>query len=243
MNQYDKAVEQLTKSLDLFQKVGDLGGEVDVLNRLGETHSLWGRPSEAAGYLNEALTLTRNRGDLAGEAKTLSNLASVNARSNQFQQAVDLYRQSLSAYEKTGKEGGTDTLDGELQALQGLASVFRSQGQNDLAMEHFNKALDLAKKAELSAKKSKEPKELLDAYTRMGKAYEKLGDLKKAKQYYSSGLKEAESVSKNAKRSSKGSQTKSKSGGLDASEAMKGLDRIKAKMEKKKAKTAAASER
>ncbi len=243
LNQYDKAAEQLIKALGLFEMVGDVGSEVDVLNRLGEVHSPTGRPSEAIGYLEKALTLTRNQGDLTGEARTLRNLASVNAGSNQYQKAIDLYQESLTAYQKMGQERDIASLEGEIEALQGLASAFRSQARYDLAIEHYNKALDLAKKAEFPETKSKKSRHLLNAYTGLGKAYEELGDLKKAEQYYSTGLKEAESDSRNAKKFTRGSLTPDRSGGLDPSEARKGLDRIKAKTEKKKAKTAAVPRR
>ena len=55
--QYDKALEYYEKSLELSRKLGDVKGEGNTLNNLGNVYKDWGQYTKAVEYYEKSLEL------------------------------------------------------------------------------------------------------------------------------------------------------------------------------------------
>jgi predicted ATPase/class 3 adenylate cyclase len=97
----------------------------------GMLHSVAGNPVEAETRFSEALAIQERHSDLEGAGMSLGGLAQLAAARGEAAEALDLYRQSLAAFEAVGDRGE------EARILSETAATHLANGDAALARRYF----------------------------------------------------------------------------------------------------------
>jgi tetratricopeptide (TPR) repeat protein len=136
--QYDRAMEHLRESSELFTRAVDDRGVAGVLDDIGRVHWLRGAYGQALDYHRQALSVRRALGDRRSIALSLANIGRVHRDSGAFKAAIAQFREALDLRRDIGD------LAGVVQSLCDLGGVNTADGQHELALELFGEARKLA---------------------------------------------------------------------------------------------------
>ena len=134
--QYEEALTAHKQALTIFRELGDRHGEGRALGNIGNVHETLRQYQKALTTHKQALTIFRELGDRNGEGNVLNNIGVVYVNVGQYQNASLAFQDSLSIHEALG---GLDSL---WLAQRGLASVEVRLNQSEIAINHYEKALD-----------------------------------------------------------------------------------------------------
>jgi tetratricopeptide (TPR) repeat protein len=101
----------------------------------GMLHAAGGNPAEAEARFAEALAIQERHDDFEGAGMALGGLAQLAAARGDAEEALDLYRQSLTAFETVGDRGE------EARILSEIAGTHLAQRNTGLARSFFFDAL------------------------------------------------------------------------------------------------------
>jgi tetratricopeptide (TPR) repeat protein len=101
----------------------------------GMLNAVAGNPDEAEAKFSEALEIQRRHDDWEGAGMSLGGLAQLAAGRGETEPALDLYRQSLAAFEAVGDRGE------EARILSEMAATHLAHGDTDLARGFFLEAV------------------------------------------------------------------------------------------------------
>jgi tetratricopeptide (TPR) repeat protein len=175
LGQYQKALEHLSKILEISQKTGDKQEEGSILNEIGSIYIRLGEFSKAIEYLAQALDISRQMSDQNKEAVRLGNLGIAFARLGEFDRAADFYEESIALSELTG-----NTLV-QRDGLGNLANLYAQSGQFTLAIELYEKTLRISRQTEDKRGES-------NNLGNMGLAHQGLGNFREAIYYHEQAL-------------------------------------------------------
>ena len=115
---YPAAVESLGRAIELYDSLGEHGGEANALNELAAAHYLSDNYPAAAGELDRALRLYRDLGDRLGEAHALNHLGALQHLIADYPAAVASETQALKLYRELGYMLGEANATAELGLMQ-----------------------------------------------------------------------------------------------------------------------------
>ncbi len=166
---YDKALEYYNKSLSIEEKLkNDEGIGTSYLN-IGEVHRKRGDLSKASDYYLRALIYANRSGDLDGIGTIYNELAGINIDHGSLDDVVKYLDRARETFTK---------LNNPLRLAEcelNFGNYYLKRGSPQMAVEHFNKALQLSIPDRLKEIES-------NAHQRLGEIYEQLGQIKQA--YY-----------------------------------------------------------
>jgi predicted ATPase len=119
------------ESIERSRRVGFPWAEALALTFDGILHGLAGDADTARARYSEALAIQKRLGDAEGAGLSLGGLAQLSAAAGDLPGALDLYRQSLAAFEACG-----DRLE-EARILDEMAWTHLRHGETTLARRHF----------------------------------------------------------------------------------------------------------
>ena len=111
-----EAIALYQQSLELYEKIGNVGGKAASLHNLAVIYANRGDVGEAIALYQQSLELYEKIGDVQGKAASLHQLAGIYANRGDVEKAIALYQQSLELEEKIGN-------------VQGKAASFAMLGQ------------------------------------------------------------------------------------------------------------------
>jgi CHAT domain-containing protein/Tfp pilus assembly protein PilF len=164
----DKAVGEFLKALPLWQKAGDVEGEVDTRNGLASTYLWLLQPPEALHWAQTALETARRAGYIRGQANALDNLGGALSLV-QPEKAILAYREVIPLWKSLG-----DTIE-QGNSLNNMGLVFSRQHDLEQARQAFEVALPLLQG---------NPDGMAYSLTGLGLIAQDQGDLDKALLYY-----------------------------------------------------------
>ncbi|MGW2293054.1 AfsR/SARP family transcriptional regulator [Streptomyces violaceorubidus] len=141
---YEEARDCYERSLVLMRQYG---GRVDLAilsTNLGGVHQAMGRTDEALTHFERALAAHRASGDSLGEADALIRTGTAHARSGRRDEALLHFTMA----ERIAV--GIDNPYERLRALIGAADVQRESGRLDLASQGYERALEVAERAQFA---------------------------------------------------------------------------------------------
>ena len=106
-----------TLPLQLFEELGDLVGQANVLNNLGADAHDEGRWTEALEYYERSRVAREEVGDVIGAATANNNIAEILADQGHLDEAERLFDEALRAWRRTGYEVGLAVATGYLGRL------------------------------------------------------------------------------------------------------------------------------
>jgi tetratricopeptide (TPR) repeat protein len=247
---HNKAIIHLDTAMSLAKQQGYKKSEADIHRNVGALFRELGDLDKSLDHLDKSLAITKSLGDVGESAVTLESIGRTLHAEGKLDEALAAFSESLTNESKSGgSTGETNEFMGLVYLAKGDVASAKKHIVNSAALEplamlklatgEYGEAKRLYEQLLDKASKTRKPRQLFNAYTGLGKAYEGLGDLKNAERSYSKGLREAETVAKNSTKFAPGTSTNGRNLGLDSSEASAGLERVKAKMENRPAKTAA----
>jgi tetratricopeptide (TPR) repeat protein len=133
----NKALENYTSALSLFEATENLKGTAMCLNNLGNIYRGWKEYGKALEHYARALKIDQKRGDRAGMANRMSNIGITYKSMGQIDKAMEQYTAALAVDRETGDKAGIAT------RLNNIGIIYQSQGNDAKAMELFQEALAL----------------------------------------------------------------------------------------------------
>ena len=103
---YEKAVDYIIRSKDIFERADNYQGIGSAYNNLGATYEEMGRYDEAMDNLIKALSIYEFNVDSSSIAKTYLNLGLLYFRQEDHVKSLELYNKSLQIRERTGDKAG-----------------------------------------------------------------------------------------------------------------------------------------
>ena len=101
-----EALHYRTVPLPLFEQIGDLMGQANVLNNLGADANDESQWQEALGYYERARTLFETVGDALGAATAALNIGEILSNQGRLDEAEPLFEGALRACRRSGYEVG-----------------------------------------------------------------------------------------------------------------------------------------
>ncbi len=140
LGQYQKAIDDHQKSLEIAEKIGDRGSKARSLGNLGLAYQSLGQYQKAIDLYEKSLVITRDIGLRQEEGSFLNNLGVAHYFLGEYEKAIDYLKQTLDIAKKIGD------LKGEADSLGNLGSAYLSLGQYQKAIDHHQENLDIARK-------------------------------------------------------------------------------------------------
>ena len=139
LDQYERAVEHYTQSLERCKEIGHRENEGIALGNLGAAYFFLGEHERAIKLFKQALVINKEVGYREGESANLGQLGSAYRSLGQYERAIEYTTQALAISEETGDRHG------EATALGNLAGAYGSLGQHEHALEHHTRALTISR--------------------------------------------------------------------------------------------------
>jgi tetratricopeptide (TPR) repeat protein len=180
---YPQAIKHYSLARDQAAKLGDSAQIVAMQTTLGSVYATAGRLPDARRELESAFLLMDRSGP--NTFTTMRALANVRRDSGKLDEALTLYGETLRLRESQGA-----SVDNVAGVLNDMGQAFHSKGQLDVAMSHYQQALDKVTDATKSLPTTgTAAQELAEIYSNIGQAYHEKGDVEKAGEYYRKALR------------------------------------------------------
>jgi len=122
----------------IFRRLGDVGGEAELIIRRGSLEVLRGDHRAAVGSMVEALALMRAVEDSFGTASALSNIGYITALDGHFDEALTYLEESRQLFKSVGsQEGLANVVDTT------LALVMTGRGEFEQAIPYYERSIEL----------------------------------------------------------------------------------------------------
>lgn len=174
LSEFDRATAYYEESLRLWRSLGDRRGESLTLVAMGYIHLRLGEYQSALNSLKEAMPLIQSMGDLVWQASVNSGLANLYYHMADTETAKVYWARALDQYKEAGLRMA------EAEVLLSIGEVHLASKDHGSAISYFEEAL--ATTRELDRRWEAHSLRLL------GLAYESMGDIAKAIDYYKRSL-------------------------------------------------------
>lgn len=185
---YIKALEELSISLDYYKKSRNSKGIASIHNRMGAAYRLQGKYPEALEHYFEALKDYQSIEFKQGISVTLNNIGIVYLYQKEYDKALDYYFKSLKLAQEANDE-------------EGIGISYLNIGEIYHKKKDFNNAIDYYLKSLIIAKKKKDIDVIGVNYNEIGSIYTEQNNLSQAFIFLNEALKnfiELESKSRQA---------------------------------------------
>lgn len=137
---YREAIDFFQKLLDISSKFEDILIQGDALGHIGDTYRLIGEIDKATNYIEKSWEILEHS-DKRGlkQSAYFSSLGNISLDREDYNQAIQLHKQSLSICKKL------DNKQGYLTSLVNLAAIHLSLKQNKKTVKYIKEGLEIAK--------------------------------------------------------------------------------------------------
>lgn len=135
---YQGAIENLMKALEIATKTDDEETQMTDLNRMGRIYYIIGDYDRATEFLNRALTLSRKIGDKNTEAAILNNIGQIFKNIADYDKAIDYIEKAIEIYNDTG------FIKGLIVSKSSQAAIFYQYGKYHHSLKLWEECLPIA---------------------------------------------------------------------------------------------------
>ena len=171
LGEIERTLSHHLEELKMGQCLNDEAMKGRAIYNLGNIHESCGLCEKALSYFKKYLEITIRQSDKVGQMKAYASLGHAYACLGEYLEAKRHYETSLKIKEN-------------VMAINGLASVYKHEGDINKATEYLNKALD--KTTNLSVRGN--------IIGNLGIAHEELGQYSQAQKYYREDLSIAQRI-------------------------------------------------
>ncbi|NVO10359.1 MAG: tetratricopeptide repeat protein [Bacteroidales bacterium] len=173
---YIKALEALSTSLEYYKKLNDRKGIADIKNSIGTAYRFQGKYPTALEYYFESLKINQSISYKQGISGALNNIGIVYLYQKDFDKALEYYFNSLKIGEELNDEEGIGV------SYLNIGGAYQKKKEYDKAIDYYLKSLAISKKLNN-----------LDAigvnYNEIGSIYMEQNNLQLAKSFLLEALK------------------------------------------------------
>jgi tetratricopeptide (TPR) repeat protein len=137
---YDEAVRQYQRSLDISERLGDQAGQTGGYHQLGMLAHERGDYDEAARQYQRSLDISERLGDQAGLARSYGQLGRLAHERGDYDEAARQYRRSQDISERLGNQA--DLAIGYHQ----LGILAQDRGDYDEATRQYQRSMDISER-------------------------------------------------------------------------------------------------
>jgi len=170
---YDGALQDFHRALQLLDSAGDDRGRADALNGIGSVHTRRGEHADAVRLHLEALEIQRRHGDVAGEGDSLNRLGHVSFDLGDYAQSLEYHHASLKISE------ATDDPVGIAYALNNIGIIHGQLGDYPKALDYMLRGLEI--------NEAGDPQLAGVTMVNVGNAYAAMGDDERALEFMQHG--------------------------------------------------------
>lgn len=176
LGNYELALENSFKGLELLREVGDQKHEVQILYTIFIIFHLLGDNEKQTHYAQESLNLARSIGDRSGEANALNGLGTAHYTSGKYDEAIRVLSEGAVIAEEVGEKNV-------------LGKIYDGIGQASFYLENYPQALEYKYKSlaivnELGVKQVQS-----FVHDGLGQIYAKQNDFPKAFEHFQESIK------------------------------------------------------
>ena len=175
VGQYDDALEQVIKSLNIEKKYGDPDSMAQRYNVIGLIYGSKNEPDKALKFFSKTSEIFEKNNNLKELAITYDNIARVYHNIDHRDRAIEFLQKSLELKEKLRDRHGL------AQTWGNLGLVYWSKGHRNRAIEFFHKSLDVFE--ELGDRRG-----LAQTWGNLGNVYQSRGDRERAIEFFHRSL-------------------------------------------------------
>lgn len=135
LGSYDLALEDFSKSMNIYQELADSNGISDMYSRIGNVRYLMGENEEALSTYREALSLERLKGNRMGEMMSYCQMGLVELQRGYPREAQNAHFEALRIAQEDGMSRGI--ADNQMY----IGRICLEMDEPDSALIHFNAAL------------------------------------------------------------------------------------------------------
>jgi tetratricopeptide (TPR) repeat protein len=132
-----KTLEFYSRSLKIYESIGDKEGLGMMLNNLGATYIDLGDDTKALEYFHKSLKIQKEIENKYGMGNALNNLGVISDRQGNLLKALEYYRSSLKIQEEIGDK------EGIAYSLVNIGVIYNKQGNIPEAKDYFNRSLKI----------------------------------------------------------------------------------------------------
>ncbi|MCH7973397.1 MAG: tetratricopeptide repeat protein [Bacteroidetes bacterium] len=178
---YTNAIDYYTRSLTIFEEIGDKMGTTDALNNIGIIYAEQGDYASAIDYYTRSLTIREEIGYKKGVAASLNNIGLIYKDQGDYANAIDYYTRSLTIREEIGDKKGIAS------SLNNIGNIYKNQGNYSSAIAYSNRSLTIAQEVGAA-------KETRDASNALYEVYKITGKNRKALKMYELYIETRDSI-------------------------------------------------
>ncbi|QLY40774.1 diguanylate cyclase [Hujiaoplasma nucleasis] len=175
---FKEAIDFLSKSLKISDKINDAYTKVDALIGLGNVYVTIEILDQAISQYMKALTISKDNGFGELESKILNNIGTMHEDLKNYPVALDYYQKSLD------KTLEIEDTYGQAIAYLNIGNVYFSLNDMDKSEENFHLALNYGRENDKSLL-------LAHCYYSLGRLHHKRGDVPLSKKYLELGIEKA----------------------------------------------------
>ena len=176
-----KALELLSSSLEISQKIGDVQKVASTYAAMGNVLYERGETDEAVQYYEKSLELSEQIGNMVGIARCCNNIGVKYALEWKWSYAMEYYHKTLSICEKIKDKKGIAF------SYSNLGRAYSRLGSWEKALDYFHASLQL--REELFDKR-----EMSYLYYNIGLTFQDMGDFKEGLHWMEKSLQVRESI-------------------------------------------------
>ncbi|MDX2241598.1 MAG: CHAT domain-containing protein [Leptolyngbyaceae cyanobacterium bins.302] len=128
-NQFEQALATFQQALKLYQQARELGGQGDVLLKLGQVHEILGQYDQSLTRYQQAAEIFAKLGERDNRAGALSGVGIAYLRTGKYSQAIAAFQEALNIIPNAGVP------------LNGLGLAYIYLGQYDKALKFHQQVL------------------------------------------------------------------------------------------------------
>ena len=137
---YDAALIQYQKSLEIKEKIGDIQGKAISLHQIGMIYEDKGEYDAALMQYQQSLEIEEKIGDIKGTAASWHQIGMIYENKGDYDAALRQYQQSLEIFDKIGDSKN------KAASLHNIGAIYQYKGDYDAALTQYQQSLEILEK-------------------------------------------------------------------------------------------------
>ncbi|MBE7443495.1 MAG: tetratricopeptide repeat protein [Flavobacteriales bacterium] len=134
---YAKAIDYYTRSLKIYEEIGDKLGIANSLGNIGMIYYNQGDYAKAIDYHTRSLKIQEEIGNKQGIATSLNNIGMIYHNQGDYAKAIDYHTRSLKIKEEMGNKQGI------ANSLNNIGMIYYDQGDYAKALDYSTRSLKI----------------------------------------------------------------------------------------------------
>jgi len=172
---YASAIDYYTRSLAIYEEIGDRNGIANSINNIGVIYYEQSSYASAIDYYTRSLAISEEIGDKNRIANSLGNIGLIYKNQGDYVKAIDYHARCLTIKEEIGDKGGIAA------ALNNIGVTYHEQGNYANAIDYYNRSLII--REEIGDKKG-----ISACLNNIGEIHSEQGNYASAIDYYNRSL-------------------------------------------------------